>query len=155
MLFHFYVFFEDLISTISVDCKSVGQDLRNHHCHHAYKVCFRNKVCTCVSIHVRWGSSPQHGTFSGCGCRKGLQLWRLAVNILNKQPRTNFKWRSSSLGAGRGPNNSSPLKINLLWKLLKSLGPGWIIWIKDPSYAIWIWDLVHGMLEVCIGQLGN
>jgi hypothetical protein len=27
----------------------------------------------------------------GCGWRNGLQLWRLAVNILNKQPRTNDK----------------------------------------------------------------
>jgi hypothetical protein len=34
--------------------------------------------------------------------------WRLAVNILNKQPRTNNKGRSSSLGVGRGANNPSP-----------------------------------------------
>jgi hypothetical protein len=40
--------------------------------------------------------------------RDGLQLWRLAVNILNKQPWTNDKGRSSSLGVGRGANNPSP-----------------------------------------------
>jgi hypothetical protein len=26
------------------------------------------------------------------------------------------------------------VKINLLGKLLKSPGPGWILWIIDPSY---------------------
>jgi hypothetical protein len=32
--------------------------------------------------------------------RDGLQYWRLAANILNKQPQTNDKGRSSSLGVG-------------------------------------------------------
>jgi hypothetical protein len=44
--------------------------------------------------------SPQHGASSGCGWRNDLQLWRLAANILNKQPRTNNKGWSSSLGVG-------------------------------------------------------
>jgi hypothetical protein len=43
---------------------------------------------------------PRHGASSGCGWRNGLQLWRLAANILNKQPRTNNKGWSSSLGLG-------------------------------------------------------
>jgi hypothetical protein len=34
-----------------------------------------------------------------------------AENILNKQPRTNDKGWSSSLGVGRGANNCSPKKI--------------------------------------------
>jgi hypothetical protein len=34
----------------------------------------------------------------------------------------------------RGANNPSPYKI----KLVKSLGPGRILWINDPSYGIWI-----------------
>jgi hypothetical protein len=34
--------------------------------------------------------------------------WRLAANILNKQPRANDKGWSSSLGVGRGANNPSP-----------------------------------------------
>jgi hypothetical protein len=38
----------------------------------------------------------------------GLQFWRLAANILNKQSRTADKGWSSSLGVGRGANNSSP-----------------------------------------------
>jgi hypothetical protein len=32
----------------------------------------------------------------------------LAANILNKQPRTNGKGWSTSLGVGRGANNPSP-----------------------------------------------
>jgi hypothetical protein len=34
-------------------------------------------------------------------------IWRAAANMLNKQPRTADKG-SSSLGVGRGANNSSP-----------------------------------------------
>jgi hypothetical protein len=40
--------------------------------------------------------------------RDGFQQWRLAANILNKQPRTNDKRRSPTLGVGRGANNPSP-----------------------------------------------
>jgi hypothetical protein len=44
-----------------------------------------------IIIHVGCSLSPQHGASSGCGWRNGLQLWRLAANILNKQSRTNDK----------------------------------------------------------------
>jgi hypothetical protein len=37
----------------------------------------------------------------------GLQLWRIAANALNKQPRENDKGWSSSLWVGRGVNNPS------------------------------------------------
>jgi hypothetical protein len=43
-----------------------------------------------------------------------LQVWRVAANILNKQSRTADKGWSSSLGIGRGANNSSPQKISSL-----------------------------------------
>jgi hypothetical protein len=36
-----------------------------------------------------------------------LQIWRVAANILNKQSRTADKGWYSSLGVGRGANNSS------------------------------------------------
>ena len=35
-------------------------------------------------------------------------IWRVAANILSKQSRTADKGWSSSLGVGRGANNSSP-----------------------------------------------
>jgi hypothetical protein len=38
----------------------------------------------------------------------GLQIWRVAANILNKQSRTADKGWSSILGVGRAANNSSP-----------------------------------------------
>jgi hypothetical protein len=37
----------------------------------------------------------------------GLQIWRVAANILNKQSRTANNGWWSSLGVGRGFNNSS------------------------------------------------
>jgi hypothetical protein len=42
------------------------------------------------------------------GGKDGPQQWMLPANILNKQPRTNDKRRSSSLGFGREANNPSP-----------------------------------------------
>jgi hypothetical protein len=38
----------------------------------------------------------------------GLQIWRVGVNVWNKQSRTADKGWSSRLGVGRGANNSSP-----------------------------------------------
>jgi hypothetical protein len=38
----------------------------------------------------------------------GLQIFRVAVHILNKQSRTADKGWSSSLGVGREADNSSP-----------------------------------------------
>jgi hypothetical protein len=63
----------------------------------------------------------------------GLQIWRVAANILNKQSRIGDKVWSSSFGVGRGANNSSPLKIRSLRKFTRSLGHGLILWIMDSS----------------------
>jgi hypothetical protein len=38
----------------------------------------------------------------------GLQMWRIVTNILSKQSREAGNGWSSSLGVGRGANNSSP-----------------------------------------------
>jgi hypothetical protein len=38
----------------------------------------------------------------------GLQMWGVAANVLNKQPRIADKGWSYMLGVGRGANNSSP-----------------------------------------------
>jgi hypothetical protein len=40
--------------------------------------------------------------------RDSLQFWRVAADMLNKQSWTDDKGWSSSLGVGRGDNNSSP-----------------------------------------------
>ena len=61
------------------------------------------------SLSVISGSlSPRHGASSGCGWRNGLQIWRVAANILNKQSQTADKGWPSSLGVGRDSNNSLP-----------------------------------------------
>jgi hypothetical protein len=38
----------------------------------------------------------------------GLQMWRVAANVLDNQSRTADKGWYSNLGVGRGANNSSP-----------------------------------------------
>jgi hypothetical protein len=62
-----------------------------------------------VLYHVRWvpchhGMARPQVADGG----DGLQVWRVAANILNKQSRTADKGWPSSLGVGRGANNSSP-----------------------------------------------
>jgi hypothetical protein len=54
--------------------------------------------------------SSQHGASSGCGWRNGLQLWRLAAIVLNKQQRADKKGWPYGLGVGHGVNNASPSK---------------------------------------------
>jgi hypothetical protein len=57
----------------------------------------------------RLGGSPCHHSMARPWVADGTaSSWRLAVNILNKQPWTNDKGWSSSLGVGRGANNPSP-----------------------------------------------
>jgi hypothetical protein len=59
--------------------------------------------------HVKWvpchhGMARLHVADGG----EGLQIWGVAVNILNKQSRTVDKGWSSSLVIGRGGNKPSP-----------------------------------------------
>jgi hypothetical protein len=74
-----------------------------------------SKFCTiaifkkCVKQKVKW--VPCHHGMARPQVADGgedLQIWRVAVNILNKQSRTTDKGWPSSLGVGRGANNSSP-----------------------------------------------
>jgi hypothetical protein len=59
-------------------------------------------------LHVRWVPC-HHGMVRPQGSDwDGLQIWRIAANILNKQSQTVDKGWSSSFGVGRGANNSSP-----------------------------------------------
>jgi hypothetical protein len=60
-----------------------------------------------IRISVRW--VPCHHGMARSQVADGgdaLQVWRVAANILNKQSRTADKEWSSSLGVGRGDNNS-------------------------------------------------
>ena len=50
-------------------------------------------------------------------------VWRVAAIVLNKQSRIFDKGWSSSLGVGRGTDNSSPFKLPLLRNMKMCLGP--------------------------------
>jgi hypothetical protein len=63
--------------------------------------------------------SPQHGMSLGCGWRDGLQLWKVSVDTLNKQPWTDDKGWSFGLCVGCGANNFSPQKNKIVTKILK------------------------------------
>jgi hypothetical protein len=62
-----------------------------------------------VWFHVKWVHC-HHGMARPQVADRGdgLQIWRVAANILNKQLRTADSGWSSSLGVGRGANNPSP-----------------------------------------------
>ena len=72
-------------------------------------------------------------------------VWRVAANIFNKQLQTPDKGWSSSLGVGRGVDNSSPWKLSLLRIMNTCLGTGLILWY-DLSNEKGTCDLVCGML---------
>ena len=59
-------------------------------------------------------------------------IWKEVANILNKQSRTADKGWPSSLGVGRGANNSYTIKKSILLRnVYKSLGPGLILWLAQ------------------------
>jgi hypothetical protein len=65
------------------------------------------RVLIIINFHVRW--VPCHHSMARpqvADGRDSFQIRRVAANILNKQSRTADKGWSSSLGVGRGANNS-------------------------------------------------
>jgi hypothetical protein len=62
-----------------------------------------------VISHVKWVHC-HHGMARPRVAHRGdgLQIWRVAANILNKQSRTADSGWYSSLGVGRGANNPPP-----------------------------------------------
>jgi hypothetical protein len=63
-----------------------------------------------------------------------LQIWRIAVNILNKEvadSRQGVGPPAWQLGIGLTALHHK--KINLLQNVTEGLGPGWILWINDLS----------------------
>jgi len=87
---------------------------------------------------------PLHGASLFCGWGKGIQIWKVAENILNMQSRITEKGWSSRFGVGRGAKTSSPwtstmsrttwqkffllfhMSVKLgLWHWLRNVGWGW------------------------------
>ena len=57
-------------------------------------------------------------------------IWRVAVNILNKQLRTSDKWWSSSLRVGRVARTPHHKNISVIQKGLR---PGLILWFNPHN----------------------
>jgi hypothetical protein len=70
---------------------------------------------------------------------EGLQIWRVTVNVLNKQSWAADKGWTSSLGVGRGANNASPYKSNALRNVSQILGTGRILWLSIGSGGELLW----------------
>jgi hypothetical protein len=111
---------------------------------------------TVCLIHVKWvpchhGMARHQVTNGG----DGLQIWRVATNILNKQSRTADRGWSSSLGVGRGAKTHHRKKSNLLRNISQSLGPGRILWQNDLGTEKWIAGVWSGFNWLRIGIIGG
>ena len=93
-----------------------------------FNFCDRSQECEyhisqelCVHIYMQPGISGVPVTTAWC-IRSRMEerppMWRVAANILSKQLQTANKGWFSSLGVGRGANNSSPQKRILLQNVL-------------------------------------
>jgi hypothetical protein len=62
-----------------------------------------------MASHVKWVPC-QHGMARPqiADGGDGLQIWRVAANILNKRPRQPTRGGPPDWGVGRGANNKSP-----------------------------------------------
>jgi hypothetical protein len=72
-------------------------------------ICVKTFINSIMYIHVKWVPC-HHGMVRPQVVDRGdgLQIWRVAANILNKQSRTADRRWPSSLGVGRGANNPPP-----------------------------------------------
>jgi hypothetical protein len=68
---------------------------------------------------------------------KGLQIWRVAANILNKQSWTADKGGPPAWGLGGGLTTLHRKESNTLRNVTKGLGIGRILW-KDLRHGKWI-----------------
>jgi hypothetical protein len=78
-----------------------------------------------VMVHVKWvtchHSMARPQVADG---DEGLQIWRVAANILNKQSRTADRGWPSSLGVGHRANNPPTVKSLICYETGTSLGRG-------------------------------
>jgi hypothetical protein len=96
-------------------------------------------------IHVKWVAC-HHGMARPrvADGGEGLQVWRVAANILNKQSRTADKGWSSSLGIGRGLTTPHRKTRNTLRNVTKGIGIGQNRWKNYFRHLL----NVHGVNDV-------
>jgi hypothetical protein len=81
----------------------------------------------------------------------GLQIWRVAAYILNKQVRTADRGCLSSLGLAGEATTSHRKTSYLLRNVAESLGPERILQ-HELSNGKWTQDLEHGTIGTFIAQ---
>jgi hypothetical protein len=74
-------------------------------------------------------------------------IWRVAANILNKQPRAGDKGLSSNVGVERGANNSSSQKLSLVTKRIR-FPRTWIDPVVQRTCKQWKRDMRLGTWNV-------
>jgi hypothetical protein len=80
-------------------------------------ILWKNLISYVTKAHVRWvrcHHDMAHPHFADGG--DGLQIWRVAVNILNKKLWTDDKMLSFSLGVGRAAKQLLTVKNKLVTK---------------------------------------
>jgi hypothetical protein len=87
---------------------------------------------------------------------EGLQTRRVAANVLNKLSRTADNGWPSSLGVGRGANNSPPtVKNTTLRNVTKGLGLGRTLWKMDTRFGTWNVSSLKRSLKTVSGKLAK
>jgi hypothetical protein len=100
--------------------------------------------------------SPQHGACQAMDKGNSLQLWGVAVNALNKQPRTADKWWSSSCGGVGCGANTLTTKWQACYQTFQSAFDlncslaKWYKWrIMNMKFGTWKWGCLMYLGEVC------
>jgi hypothetical protein len=96
------------------------------------------KIRNTISFHVKW--VPFHHGMARPQVMdrgNGLQIWRVAANILNKQSQTADRRLPSSLGVVWGLTSPHHKKLYFLRSIYKGLGNGRILW-HNLSTGKWI-----------------
>jgi len=78
-------------------------------------------------IHRKWVSVTTAWRILRLWMEEWPPIWRVAVNILNKQLQAAYKWWFSSLRVGQSGDISVPSKLALLQKKFVCLRPGLIL----------------------------
>jgi hypothetical protein len=87
-----------------------------------------------TKIRVKWVPVTTAWRVLGLRMEERPPVMEGSANTLKKQSRRADKRWSSSLGVGRGANNSSPLESMMLRNIRTNLGRGPILWY-GPSYG--------------------
>jgi hypothetical protein len=139
--FHFFNSYSQyLLLSLETDFHKYDKIVLNQYSDSLLFVFVGNYIYSIIEIfHVKWVPC-HHGMarpqFADGG--DGLQIWRVAANILNKQSRTADRGWSSSMGAGREFKTHHRKTTNLSRNRKDNLEPGRILWQNGLDTEKWI-----------------